>query len=166
MVMPRSTALHMSYTVNRATWTAVSASISTPVGPTVSTVAVHSTEGAKCSVSSNQAKSIATRVNASGWHSGMSSLVFFAAMMPATRAMPSTSPFFAVPLRTRSRVAACITMRPLAMAIRWVAGLAATSTMWAWPCASKWVSGLEGGMIGAGQQDQASLQNVYPFHAS
>jgi hypothetical protein len=42
-------------------------------------------------------KSIATRVNASGWHRGIRSLVFLAAMMPAMRAMPSTSPFLALP---------------------------------------------------------------------
>ena len=32
-------------------------------------------------------------------------------------------------------------MHPVAMAVRWVAGLAPTSTMWAWPWASKWVMG-------------------------
>jgi hypothetical protein len=37
IVIPRSTALHMSYTVSSPTCTAVSASISTPVRPTVST---------------------------------------------------------------------------------------------------------------------------------
>ena len=37
--MPRSTALHMTWMVSRATCTAVRASICTPVGPTVSTVA-------------------------------------------------------------------------------------------------------------------------------
>ena len=37
--------------------------------------------------------SIATRVSARGGHSGMRSLVFLAAMMPAMRVMPSTSPF-------------------------------------------------------------------------
>ena len=41
--MPRSTALHMSYTVSKATFTAVKASISTPVWPWVSTVAVQLT---------------------------------------------------------------------------------------------------------------------------
>jgi hypothetical protein len=49
--------------------------------------------------------STATRVRASGWHRGMSSLVFLAAMMAATRAMPRTSPFLALPLSISARVA-------------------------------------------------------------
>src|SRR3569832_471507 len=127
--------------VRRATCTAVSASISTPVGPTVSTVAVQATAFASRTIS----KSTATRVSASGWHSGIRSLVFLAAWMPAMRAMPSTSPFFAVPDSIRASVAGCISMRPAATAIRWVAVLPATSTMWAWPWASKWVRELMGG---------------------
>jgi hypothetical protein len=71
MHMRLSTALHMSYTVSRATCTAVSASISTPVWPWVSTVAVHCTA---CSASSSS-KSTATRVRARGWHRGIRSLV-------------------------------------------------------------------------------------------
>ena len=63
-------------------------------------------------------------------------------MMPAMRAMPSTSPFFAVPDSISASVAGCISMQPVAMATRCVAGLAPTSTMWAWPWASKWVNGL------------------------
>src|SRR5215467_5019510 len=39
MLMPRSTALHMSYTVSAATAAAVKASISTPVRPVTRTVA-------------------------------------------------------------------------------------------------------------------------------
>ncbi|MNR30883.1 hypothetical protein D3C85_1483600 [compost metagenome] len=62
-------------------------------------------------------------------------------MMPAMRAMPSTSPFFALPEAISAKVAGSMTIRPSATAIRWVAGLAATSTIWAWPWASKWVSG-------------------------
>ena len=60
--------------------------------------------------------------------------------MPAMRAMPSTSPFLAAPASIRASVAGCISMRPLATAMRCVAALVATSTMWAWPWASKWVS--------------------------
>ena len=123
--------------VSSATCTAVSASISTPVGPTVSTVAVQATCGTPPSTS---AKATATRVSASGWHSGIRSLVFLAAWMPAMRAMPSTSPFLALPDSISASVLASISMRPVATATRWVAGLAATSTMWAWPWASKWVS--------------------------
>ncbi len=55
------------------------------------------------------------------------------------RAMPSTSPFLAVPASMMASVAACMSMRPPATAVRWVLALVATSTMWAWPCASKWV---------------------------
>ncbi|MCY1202547.1 hypothetical protein D3C87_772040 [compost metagenome] len=128
--------------VSSATCTAVRASISTPVGPTVSTVAVQATCGAW--PPSASAKATATRVSASGWHSGIRSLVFLAAWMPAMRAMPSTSPFLAVPDSISASVAGCISMRPVATATRWVAGLAATSTMWAWPWASKWVRVLIG----------------------
>ena len=45
MLIARSTALHMSYTVSRATCTAVSASISTPVRESVSTRALQCTAG-------------------------------------------------------------------------------------------------------------------------
>ena len=42
--------------------------------------------------------------NSRGWHSGINSWVRLAAMMPAMRAVPSTSPFLASPLRTMSSV--------------------------------------------------------------
>ena len=58
------------------------------------------------------------------------------------RAMPSTSPFLALPASMSASVAGNISMRPVATAMRWVAALAPTSTMWAWPWASKWVRGL------------------------
>src|SRR5574343_876540 len=123
--------------VSRATCTAVSASISTPVWPTFSAVAVQTTSDASGSTSN----STATRVSAIGWHSGIRSLVFLAPMMPASRAMPSTSPFLAEPDWIRAKVAGCMRMRPVATAVRWVLALAPTSTMWAWPWASKWVRG-------------------------
>src|SRR6218665_1853026 len=126
--------------VSSAICTAVRASISTPVGPTVSTVAVHDMPLASVGAWAAASNSIATRVNASGWHSGISSLVFFAACMPAMRATPSTSPLRAVPVLISASVSGNISIRPQAMAMRWVAGLAATSTMCAWPWASKWVS--------------------------
>src|SRR6218665_3548464 len=140
MTIPRSTALHMSQMVSSAICTAVRASISTPLGPTVSTVAVHDMPLASVGAWAAASNSIATRVNASGWHSGISSLVFFAACMPAMRATPSTSPLRAVPVLISASVSGNISIRPQAMAMRWVAGLAATSTMCAWPWASKWVS--------------------------
>ena len=61
-------------------------------------------------------------------------------MMPATRATPSTSPFFAVPSRMARIVSGLTRMRPLAMAVRSVSALAVTSTMIAWPLLSKCVS--------------------------
>src|SRR5659263_214754 len=125
--------------VSSATCTAVSASISTPVAPTVSTVAVQDTLLAPVALALIASKSIAIRVSASAWQRGISSLVFLAAMMPAMRAMPSTSPFLALPDSMIASVAACISMRPPAIPMRWVAALLATSTMWAWPWASKWV---------------------------
>ena len=48
--------------------------------------------------------STSTLVIGSGWQSGMSSCVRLAAMMPAMRAAPSTSPFLALPLSTMSSV--------------------------------------------------------------
>ena len=71
--------------------------------------------------------------SASGWQSGISSCVRFAAMMPAMRAAPSTSPFLALPSSTRSSVFAVITTRPSATATRSVAAFADTSTMRASP---------------------------------
>src|SRR5215813_10455702 len=78
--------------------------------------------------------------SASGWQSGMSSLVFLPAMMPAMRAAPRTSPFLASPLSTRSSVAGVITTRPSATATRSVAGFADTSTMRASPLWPRWLS--------------------------
>src|ERR1700760_4014217 len=54
-------------------------------------------------------------------------------MMPAMRAVPSTSPFLASPRSTMSSVALLMTTRPSATAVRSVAGLAETSTMRASP---------------------------------
>src|SRR5258705_4949305 len=70
----------------------------------------------------------------------MSSCVFLPAMMPAMRAAPSTSPFLASPLSTRSSVARAITTRPSATATRSVAAFADTSTMRASPLLPRWVS--------------------------
>src|SRR5260221_11143834 len=61
-------------------------------------------------------------------------------MMPAMRAAPSTSPFFALPASTRSSVFAVITTRPSAMALRSLGAFADTSTMRAWPPRPRWLS--------------------------
>jgi len=118
----------------------VSASISTPVRPSVSTCAVQRTLLVAASISN----STATRVIGNGWHNGISSAVRLAAWIAAMRAMPITSPFFASPRSISDNVAGSMRITPLARAMRWVSALAETSTMWAWPWWSKWVSGVSG----------------------
>src|SRR5712671_2046579 len=122
--------------VRQATETAVSASISTPVCPVTFAVARTISPGK----ASSGSMSTAILESASGWQSGMSSCVFLPAMMPAMRAAPSTSPFLASPLSTRSSVEAVITTRPSAIATRSVAAFADTSTMRASPLLPRWVS--------------------------
>src|SRR6266567_4318244 len=60
-------------------------------------------------------------------------------MMPAMRAVPSTSPFLALPETIRSSVAFSMTTRPSATASRSVAALSETSTIRASPEALIWV---------------------------
>src|SRR5262245_22410310 len=122
--------------VRQATDTAVRASISTPVWPVTLTVERTRRPGSVRSGS----MSTAILETGRGWQSGISSWVRLAAMMPATRAAPSTSPFLALPLSTRSSVAFAITTRPSAVATRSVAAFADTSTMRASPPAPRWVS--------------------------
>src|SRR5690349_18305463 len=121
--------------VRHATETAVSASISTPVGPVTLTVARTMQPGSFAS----GAMSSSTLDSASGWQSGISSEVRLAAMMPAILAVPSTSPFLALPEMISSSVALVISTRPSATATRSVAGLAETSTIRASPLLSMWV---------------------------
>src|SRR5688572_4097870 len=75
-----------------------------------------------------------------GWHSGISSLVFFAAMIPASRAACSGSPFLTLPERINRRALPDIAIDPRATASRSVTGLSPTSTMRMRPLASTWVS--------------------------
>src|SRR5690349_22475828 len=82
--------------VSRPTAAAVSASISTPVRPRHSTVAM----SAISLFAASNANSAATRVSAIGCASGISAAVRFAAWIAAIRATPSTSPFFAPPSTT------------------------------------------------------------------
>src|SRR6476469_5196261 len=121
--------------VRQVTDTAVRASISTPVGPVTLTVARTMQPGSFLS----GVMSSVTFDSASGWHSGIRSDVRLAAMMPAMRAVPSTSPFLALPETINSSVALPMTTRPSATAVRSVAGLADTSTIRASPLASMWV---------------------------
>src|SRR5205823_168099 len=131
---PRSTLFSMSYRVRPAIATAVSASISTPVGPVVAASAWIARPSSVISTST------ARWVSGSGCVSGMSSLVFFAAMIPAMRAAAITSPFFVFPSRTSASVSAETRRRPRATARRSVSGFAPTSTIRAAPVSSRWVS--------------------------
>src|SRR5690606_11587210 len=88
---------------------------------------------------SSSARSTVTEVRARGWQSGMRSGVRLAAMMPASRATDSTSPFFTPPSRIIASVAGCMITEPLAVALRSVISLSETSTITALPSASKWV---------------------------
>src|SRR3954466_9712087 len=73
--------------VSAATEAATSASISTPVCAVVSADATISTSASPSPISTP------TCVSGSGWQSGISSLVRFAAWMPASLAVTSASPF-------------------------------------------------------------------------
>ena len=121
--------------VSRPTCTAVSASISTPVRPTVSAM----TSQAMRLAASSMLKSTVTRVSGIGWHSGISSAVRLAPWIAAMRAMPITSPFLLLPASTIARVSGFMLIMPAARAIRRVSVLVPTSTIWAFPSASKCV---------------------------
>src|SRR5690606_6170660 len=120
--------------VSAATLTAVSASISTPVGPVHRTVArSRKPPRAGSTVTS-------TCDSASGWQSGIRSAVRFAAWMPAMRATSSGLPFFAAPDATSRRAAADTRMNASAVASRTVGGFSPTSTIRTAPAASTCVS--------------------------
>src|SRR5262245_47362163 len=122
--------------VRQATDTAVSASISTPVWPPTFTSAE-----TRSPVGSREASnSTVAFVIASGWQSGINSCVFFAAMMPAMRAVASTSPFLAVPVSMSASVSGPIVTKPSARAVRCVTALSDTSTMRASPFSLRWLS--------------------------
>jgi hypothetical protein len=93
MTIDGSTALTMSYTVSAATATAVRASISTPVRAAVRTVASMSKPRGV------GVRSTCTLDRGREWQSGISVAVCLAAMMPASRAACTGSPFLVVPLR-------------------------------------------------------------------
>src|SRR5581483_742954 len=114
--------------VSAATAAPVSASISTPVWAVVSTDATTST------LSSCTSSATSTCESGSGWHKGMSSLVRLAAMIPASCAVVSASPFGS----SRSRRAVSGAMRTLARATarRRDCGLPPTSTIRTSPDAS------------------------------
>ncbi|KAK8930456.1 hypothetical protein VCV18_003127 [Metarhizium anisopliae] len=124
--MPLSTALHISYTVRAAVEAAVIASISTPVFPSHATVA----RIWIVSPFPPGPRSIVTWDIAIGWHSGIKSAVRLAAMMPAIRATPSTSPFF-IWFSRISDTAVLLEKRTVqaAVAIRDVTGFSDIETM-------------------------------------
>ncbi len=113
---------------------AVRASISTPVFPSTFTVASTSI----CDAATSNA--IDTFAIIKGWHSGMRSAVFLAAMMPARRAVARTSPFLAVPEAMIAIVSGFAVTQPRAVAEREVTALSETSTIWASPCSLRWLS--------------------------
>src|SRR5690606_9000720 len=122
--------------VSAAIEAAVSASISTPVRPLSLQLACTSIELAVSSMT----KSMETLLSLTGWQSVIRSAVFLAAMIPARRATPRTSPFFASPSRISFSVSGAMRMVALAVASRDVISFSPTSTIWAAPLLSKWVS--------------------------
>ena len=65
----------------------------------------------------------------SGWHIGMSSLVFFAPIIAPTTAVCRTGPFLPVLFLIASKASRDIFMMPLATAMRVVMPLSLTSTI-------------------------------------
>ena len=106
--------------------------------PVVRTVQAARTE----EVSSSSSKLISTLVRCSRWQRGISSEVFLAPMIPATRATPSTSPFPISPSFTFSKHSRLMEIRPSATASLAVSALALTSTMTASPWRLKCVNSL------------------------
>ena len=85
---------------------------------------------------------------ASGWHSGIKSAVRLAAMMPASRATSSTSPFrWLAAGGSRPAFRPPSAPGPLARATRRAIGFSPTSTMRLAPAASKWLSSPIGGLV-------------------
>ena len=132
----------MSYTVRHATEAAVSASISMPVLPVTPQVVTTwmPTRPSARSPSRTGSHSTFALVMFNGWHIGMRSLVFFAAMTPATRAQASTSPLAALPSTMSARVSGFMEMKPSATATRSVSAFCDTSTIRTSPFSSIWVS--------------------------
>ena len=73
---------------------------------------------------------------------GINSQLRLAAIMPATWATASTSPFFRLPALICARVSGDTRISPAASASRKVTAFSVTSTIRARPCSLKWVSSL------------------------
>src|SRR5215218_190432 len=110
------------------------ASISTPVWALVRASAVSVT------LSSPTSAVRSTNESGSGWQSGTRSAVRLAAWMPAMRAVPSTSPFGALPSRTAAAVVGLMRTTARASARRSVTSLPPTSTIRARPASPMWES--------------------------
>ena len=115
---------------------AVSASISTPVWPE----SLHRVRIWTEAPSSPGVSSTFTEVRFSAWQRGIRSWVLLAAIMPAIRAVASTSPFGCSPSTIIRRVSGCIRMVASARASRSVTALSVTSTIRASPLSSRCVS--------------------------
>src|SRR5699024_9212529 len=76
----------------------------------------------------------------SGWHSGISSQVRLAAMMPATLAVPNASPLGRSPVISIGTTSGRVAKMASAVATRLVTALSLTSTIWAVPSSRRWVS--------------------------
>lgn len=106
----------MSHTLSKATVVAVSASISTPVFSVAETVAVTSTPEGIIVVS------IVVFSIFSGWQSGRSSWVRFAAIIPASSLTGNGFPFSTSPFRKRVKVLGLSFILPEAVATLYVIG--------------------------------------------
>ena len=73
-------------------------------------------------------------------YSGINSAFFFAPMMPASRATPSTSPFSPIMVPARLQIPRAYLYGSVADAARYVSGFSWTSTMTALPSFLKWVN--------------------------
>ncbi len=105
---------------------------------------------------------MSTPVMRSGWQSGIRSGVRLAAMMPAVRATPNTSPLASCPARTAASVDGFILRVTCATASRTVSPLAETSTIRASPagvrCERPRNPGISRlGVMGVGGRGQACI---------
>src|SRR5436853_3785912 len=144
--------------VSAATDTAVSASISTPV------CAVVRTRASMTYPFFDGVSSTLMCVSGSGWHSGISDEVCFAARMPASFAVCSGSPFATSPLRINFNASRLIVIAPRATASRAVAGFAPTSTILTRPRSSTCDSFLAN-VVPLGQIERQALERHGEVHA-
>jgi len=129
ILMSFDTALHISYTVRLATDTAVNASISTPVGPIVVTLASIPTEW----VASWSLKLTSTPLSNKLWQKGTRFEVCFAPEIPAIFATVRTSPFDIELAATSAKAWGPRRTLPVATAILFVSVFSEMFTIAAFP---------------------------------